>query len=1652
MSDPKQENIDNSDDQDVIPTANLRTGAVGPGSQIGPYKLLKILGEGGFAVVYLAEQQRPVKRRVAVKVIKPGMDTKQVVARFEAERQALALLDHPNVAHVYDAGTTELGRPYFVMEHVKGMQITEHCDRHKLTVEERLELFVQVCDAVQHAHHKGIIHRDLKPSTILVFFEAQKALPKVIDFGVAKAISQPLTERTLVTEHGEFIGTPAYMSPEQAEMTTQDIDTRSDIYSLGVVLYELLTGALPFDVKTLHEGGVDHIRHVIREEEPKTPSTRLSSLGEDAETVAERRRTEVRTLVRRLKTELEWIPLKAMRKERTRRYRSASEMADDIQNYLSGNPLIAGPETTTYKVQKFVRRHAGSVVTVAIVAVTIVLGLLVSTSMYFKAEKARVEADAARQKEAASRTTAEEAKKVAEERAEAYRRSLYVNHIKLAQESYSQSDTRRTREILSECPVDLRGWEWHRLSHTLDQSCMILKGHRVSAQSTAFSPDGRLIASGSQDNTIKIWDSATGSEVLTLHGHKHGISSLAFSPDGKQILSGSYDNTIRVWDVATGVEVRKLRGDQGVRSVAFGPKGKRIVSGGWERIVKVWDTESGAEVVTLRGHQGCVRSAVFSPNGKRIVSASDDQTIKIWDAESGTEIITLQGHQGNVTSVAFSPDGEKIVSASNDKTVKVWDAEPVAELITLYGHESGVLCVAFSSDGKQVASGGRDRMIRVWDSSNAAEIMTLLGHEATINSIAFSPKGDRLISASDDGTIRVWSSKIDTRAMTLPGHTGRVLSVAFSPDGRRIASGGYDAKIKIWDITSGAEIMTLSGHLAWSSVNAVAFSPDGRQIVSGGGDYDRTIIIWDAQSGGKLMTLLGHKAAVNSLVFSPDGQRIVSASEDKTVKLWDAEDGAQVMTLYGHDTGVRSVTFSPDGKRIASADVKRAVKVWDAVSGAELTRLAGHSFVVFSPDGKRIISGGTGATRYLVVWDAVSGADVMLLKSPSTIKSVVFSPDGGRIVSGSSDGAIRIWEATTGAEMVTLQEHKTPARSVAFSPNGKCIASGGDDGAIRVLETAAPPDGYASRQNAEAARVIVDQMHEQRGFYHAVIDELQAKKGLAQPVRDLALQIANSRRWEDADRLIKENQSVVFSLESDVNACKLAMGKIEMADRLDPNNHSILVVLGIAQCRTGAHKKGLEALTRYEKFRADTHQEPHPYITASIAIAQHQLGNAGQAQVALNKLRSLFEDPGGLNANSKGAQAYLIKAEKTIAGEGTKAHFLWEHIEAGELEQSVKMLEELRSLTDIEIAGPLEGAAKWLSRAYCNRAEKRGGGDSVYADMIADYELAVHIDPNGALALDKLGWLLATCPASEFRDGAKAVEYAARACELTERKNHSYVSTLAVACAESGDFAAAAKWQKQALGLLANEARADWQSNYEARMGLYESGKAFYEGSRQSISMGQMVAWWKLDRIEGDRIFDSSGNDLNGTLMGDASIVSDPKRWSVLKLNGDGFIDCGDNPAFNITGSITVVCWTKVTTFNRRWQTIISKGNYAWRLIRDEGNNALEFACTGIELEGTTWGNVIGSINVNDGKWHHVTGVYDGAEICLYIDGSLDSSAAASGHINSTNAPVYIGGSSERLGREWNGLIGDVRIYSYALSESEVKDLYEGKEPPHKKD
>lgn len=1102
----------------------------GPGSKIGRYELLSLIGEGGMGLVYLAEQKEPVKRRLALKIIKPGMDSAQVIARFEAERQALALLDHPNIAHVFDAGTTETGRPYFVMEYVKGMSITRYCDQRKLDVEQRLRLFREVCEGVHHAHQKGIIHRDLKPSNILVSLHGDRAVPKIIDFGIAKAAASSLTEKTMFTFQGQLLGTPEYMSPEQVDLATQDIDTRSDIYSLGVVLYELLAGVLPFERESLEKIGFSELQRTLREQEPTSPSVRLSNLGEKAKAIADSRMTQVVPLARRLHRELEWIPLKAMRKDRCRRYKSASDMADDIQSYLNGNPLLAGPETAMYRMQKFVHKHAGSVATAALVSVAVILGLVISVIFGCRAEQARQQEAAARIQVEQALERAEKAEKeaqqqreLAEENAEEYRRGLYVNTIQLVDSKYYEGNTGRVRELLESCPQDLRGWEWDRINHILDQSIMTFNAHRAGVRSIAVSPDGKRIVTGGWDKAVKIWDIATGKELITLpRAHTDYTSCVAFSPDGKQIVSGDDSGEINVWDASSGNEVMRLIGhSEGILSTAFSRDGKEIVSAGGDETIKVWDAVTGAEKNTFHyEHLGEVRYAAFSPTGEHIVSTSWgwDAVIKIWDATRGNEVNTIKRINPRIGAVSLSSDSKLLASGGVDNMIKIWDAIKGTEVMTLRGHDGPVSSVVFSRDDKCIVSGSFDCTVRVWDIATGEEMTILRGNESNVYSVLFTPDGKQIISGSEDGAVKVWDVTVNRELGEFIGHKEIVSSVAFSPNGKRLVSCSADGKVKVWDVASITEVMTLRGGKIDDTRGLAVFSPDGRQIAMR--SEELAIKLWDAETGAEIMTLGGQEESVLSLAFSPDGQRIVSGNSNGEIKLWDVTKGEEIMKWAdGSEYWALPVAFSPDGQRIVSVNYNDKIKIWDASSGAELMELIGNQgrifSVAFSPDGKRLVTGGDDRTAR--VWDAVIGRELLTIQGHGDrVFSVAFSPDGKRLVTAGRDGMARVWDSSTGDELMTLRANFAVS-CVAFSPDGKAIAGSTVGKTIVLWESTEPSDGYKARKAGITARKLVDEMYKENKLYAKVIEKLKADERLDESIRKVALQIANSRLMGDKE-------------------------------------------------------------------------------------------------------------------------------------------------------------------------------------------------------------------------------------------------------------------------------------------------------------------------------------------------------------------------------------------------------------------------------------------------------------------------------------------------------------------------------------------------------
>jgi WD40 repeat protein/serine/threonine protein kinase len=890
-----------------------------PGSIIGPYKLLEQIGEGGFGVVFMAEQQQPVRRKVALKVLKPGMATKQVVARFEAERQALALMDHPNIAHVLDAGATDSGRPYFVMELIPGIPITAFCDDNRLTPRERLELFLAVCQAVQHAHQKGIIHRDLKPSNVLVTLLDGTPVVKVIDFGIAKALGhERLTERTLFTGFAHMIGTPLYMSPEQAEMSGQDADTRTDIYSLGVLLYELLTGTTPFDKERLKKASYEELRRILREEEPAKPSTRISTLGQAATTVSANRKSEPRRLSQLFRGELDWIVMKALEKDRNRRYESASAFAADVQRYLHDEPVHACPPSAWYRLRKFARRHKQVAVLTAAMALmlaVLALGGITAAVMYSGiAEEER------------------QARRDAEEKQRELETNLYFSRIDLAHRELTakRANPDRAEELLDLCPPDLRGWEWHYLKRLWRVEPVVLRDPGDDEfNSVAFGPDGQHLAAACRDKAVKVWDLKTG-QLLTLRGHEKAVYSVAFSPrDSRRLASASLDKTVRVWDLAMRREILSpLPGREAPtagmeQSVTFSPDGCWLAATSEGCSVRVWDAMTGQLRHTLPGHESRACLA-FSPDGRWLASGNAFGIVRIWDVQTGRCVFPLtRGHIHPVGALAFSPDGRHLAAGYFDRCIDIWDATTGEPLRTLCRHTGVVLGLAFSPDGSRLASTGEDRSVRIWDVLTGQEVLQLREHTDVCQGLAFSPDGGLLASASRDKTIRLWDATPLTgnegrELLTFRKHSHEVWSLAISPDGRRIASAGLDPTVYVWDAKTGEVTQTFKD--ITQIVFSMAFSPDGHRLAAAGrDDVSPSILkVWDVQTG---QPVLAHRESreVFCICFSPDSRWLGLGLRDGTVKLCDAQSGDTIGVVGKHDGEVRGLAIRPDGQRLASA-------------------------------------------------------------------------------------------------------------------------------------------------------------------------------------------------------------------------------------------------------------------------------------------------------------------------------------------------------------------------------------------------------------------------------------------------------------------------------------------------------------------------------------------------------------------------------------------------------------------------------------------------------------------------------------------------------------------------------------------------------------
>jgi serine/threonine protein kinase/WD40 repeat protein/tetratricopeptide (TPR) repeat protein len=1082
--------------------AGLAAGAV----VAGRYKLLEQIGEGGMGEVWLAEQTKPVRRKVALKLIKPGMDSRQVLARFEQERQALALMDHPNIARVLDAGATEAGRPFFVMELVKGVPITRHCDDHKLTLRERLGLFAQVCAAVQHAHQKGVIHRDIKPSNVLIAPYDGVPVPKVIDFGVAKAAGQPLTEMTLFTGIGAVVGTPEYMSPEQAELNNADIDTRSDVYSLGVLLYELLTGTTPLTRKRLREAALLEVLRLVREEEPPRPSTRLSTTDE-LPAVAANRGLEPRKLSGLVRGELDWIVMKALEKDRNRRYESANGFAQDVRRYLADEPVQACPPSAWYRFRKFGRRNKTALTTTAVIVLALLLATAVSTWQAVQATVARKDADTNADIADGHRRVAEASQKdmqitladmnttqglMADERGHPAQAVLwFANAARLAEKDAQRETANRVR---------VRNWGRKVLTPVAN---ILTSGH---IRTLAFHPRSDCLLATTTGEFI-LWD-VRKDEALPLPGKRGAVGAAVWSPDGGLLAVGDAAGQVEVFEFPSRRLLHRITQPGPIRALAFNAEGSRLALAA--QAVRVWEVRSQTFVKGEPAHPQAVETLLFNARGDRLVTGCRDNHARVFtvgEKEVAAEPLFApvahiwcpdeQDHRRGVPcGPAYVDGGRALLTRADRVSAAWWDAETGQLVRRLSAPPAPSIwhpTLAADPPGRYaVLAGGSSS--QVWDTVTARSVASLpMLH--CIMSASFSGDGRVLLTGSLAGTntFRMWSLP-EGRLLAEQDLHGGVGATALSADGRLLTAGtgwGGGGIIRVYCAAEGNPSRPATP--VWAapagpaSDSWIKLSRDGRHVISSG--WVMTVKhlsgartqVHEVETGQPVGAPLRAPGPILNADFSPDGQRVVlaayrpeSAAVDAgvvcEVSFRDWRTGKHVFPPASLPTSPTHLCCSPDGTRLAVIGREGKVFLLDAATGKVratfqseefqikpdfvIARHVGLHRVGFDPDGKHLLAWGKAKetappdARQVRVWDLGTGRMRTLRPMHrSWFGDVQFSADGRLCTAGGT-----VWDFASGQALARLPAHPSLVFMSRFSPDGRRIATACSDGMVRLWD------------------------------------------------------------------------------------------------------------------------------------------------------------------------------------------------------------------------------------------------------------------------------------------------------------------------------------------------------------------------------------------------------------------------------------------------------------------------------------------------------------------------------------------------------------------------------------------------------------------------
>jgi eukaryotic-like serine/threonine-protein kinase len=1219
------------------------------GTRIGPYKLLQELGQGGMGSVYLAEQQHPVKRQVALKVIKAGMDSAQVIARFEAERQALAMMDHLNIAKVLDAGTTVAGCPYFVMELVKGVPITKFCDEWHLTLKQRLELFVFVCQALQHAHQKGIIHRDIKPTNVLVALYDETPVPKVIDFGVAKATAQRLTEKTMFTGFGQLIGTLEYMSPEQARFNQLDIDTRSDIYSLGALLYELLTGTTPLDQARQRTVAFDETLRIIREEEPPKPSTRLSA-ADTLLAIASNRSVAPSTLCRKIAGELDWIAMKALEKDRTRRYQTASDLAADVLRYLHDEPVQACPPTISYRLRKFARRNKVPVVAGLLVLLVLVGGVVATTRQMIRATDARalVIIEAA-QKEIALQAAQESERNAKDQlflallnQARAGRFSRQIGQrldslAALAKAAQIRPDERLRDEAIAAMALpDVRG---------VPVACTAPPG----TTAIGFDSNYRLYARADAQG-ISIRRTADDWEIQHIASGPILGTALYFSPDGQFLLAVGAGRALGLWRVADGQRV--IRDDyRECWANAFSPDGRRLAVGQNERVI-CFDLPTGQEV-NRWALPSPVHSLAFHPDSIQLAIGSRTSVVWVYDARTGTLISDLAVGAVQDQVVAWHPNGERLAVCGLDPRIQIWNVAARRKIATLEGHVQYVSTLTFHPDGSLLASFSWDGTLRLWDPATGRPLLQL--PIAVTGNPRFSRNGRWLAGAFAGARAELLEVTPNGEYRTLVSSggigVGAYTPSDISPDGRLLVVGkqeGMEPGARLWDLRSGREVAALP-----AGTNFVCFDGAPHRLLTCGSDGLRQWPMTSDDSGAGRRLRLGPPLQLSTFrrgvwfACTSDGRTLGAVTvEGGANKILDLETGTIRQDLGIHPNAAVGA-LSPDGRWAASSGWHaQSVRLWNIETGQMIHEwvLGNRTFVFFTPDSRSLIISRPDEFSF---WDI--GTLQSILRLPRDAAQfpghVSFSPDGKLMALEMAPAIIHLKEVATGRTVAKLEDpHGNRATWQGFTPDGtQLVVVSSYSSAIHIWDLRAirtrlkemkldwdwpefPPESTSQAPRAESlvhAESEKSTSYAEREFSEPLTIEVDLGE-LAKPLpltREQKAQqtIERYRNFEARPETAMACNALAWALLTGPERFRNAKDAVPLAERALQLQDSDSAVprasyrntLGLAYYRTGRYRDAVEVLRENVTAQADGALAFDLYF---LAMSYCQLGDAVRAR------------------------------------------------------------------------------------------------------------------------------------------------------------------------------------------------------------------------------------------------------------------------------------------------------------------------------------------------------------------------------------------------------------------------------------------------------